>query len=124
MEGILIVDSDETVQESSLRKYLNTECLKKGSSYDGRISSAKYLSKRKGLVPLYINPEICLIYTRNIRDWDIVLVNYCRILSIRDCGKKKVLIIFDDMTKLLINVSFNRFIKQYNIAKALHPILL
>ena len=123
MEGILLTDSTETVVQSSLRKYLDTECLKYGSSYDGRISSVKFLSERKGLVPLYVNPEVLLLFTSNIRNWDIVLVNYHRTLSIREYENNQVLVVFEDLKELVLNVSFKRFKKQYDIAQSLITVI-
>jgi len=123
-EGIVVLNDAETVLNFSLKRYLNEECLKYGSTYEGRVHAAKYLNKTKGLVPLYVNPKVVWIFTKNIREWDVELINYCRILSLREMEYKQVLVIFDDFTECILNVSFNRFNIQYKLAKKMNQLLL
>lgn len=118
IEGISIIDDLICEKNTSLRSYLDIECLKNGSTYLGRIASAKFLHKRKGLVPLYVNRDCLFIFSKNIREWDVVLVNYHRILSFLESDDNQLLIVFDDLTTLLLNISFNRFKKQYSIAQS------
>lgn len=119
IDGIVLVNQSEKTIRSSLFHYLNVKCMNRGSTYQGRISSTKYKTNRKGLVPLYVNRNEIYLLSRNIRQWDVVLVNYCRVLSIRKVKTYGVLVVFDDLSELLLDVSYNRFKTQYDIAHTL-----
>ena len=124
IEGILIVNKQETIIKSSLLKHINRLCMKSGSTYNGRIASLKYVMNRKGLVPLYVNNQELYIFSKNIREWDVVLVNYHRILSYRKYCYNQVLVVFDDLTEIRLDVTFNRFRIQYDIAQFIISVFL
>ena len=115
-KGITIKGIEEQTIQISLKKYFNLICLQNGSSYQGRIESMKHMQNTKGLVPLFVNKDLVLLFTKNIREYDVILVNYYRIISVSQY-EKYTKIIFDDFEELLLYVSYNKFLKQFRMAK-------
>lgn len=101
---------------SGLLSYLNGLCLKHGSTFQGRMESIKYLSKRNRLVPLFVSPTVVLLFTKGIRHQDTVLINYIEILSYQEVGKDQTKIIFKDLVEVVMDVSMKKFHVQYELA--------
>lgn len=114
--GILIDGTYEV--DSSIRKYLNSLCLKYGSTYEGRIQATKDYLNRYKEVPLFINKDVVLIHVGSIRYYETTLINATKILSITQ-KKEVVKIVFDDCSEITLKVSFKRIVLQYKLSKSL-----
>ena len=117
--GIKIVGEKEVIENQSMLMFLDKLCLDNGSTYKGRIASAKHLLRTKGLVPLFVKNDLILIPTKNIREHDIFYINYYKILKVVKQSEKMVKVVFDDLDELILNVSFSKFNRQYQYAQTL-----
>lgn len=114
--GLLI---DEVAHDLSIKKYLNEICLANLCTYDGRILAAKLILKRSRIVPLFINSTMCLIFTKSIREYDCILLNFHNILSVHKLQNGAVKVCFSDLIELEIKCSYNHLRNQMNLCNIL-----
>ena len=106
LSGISIYKDDkEYVLNKGLKSFINELCLQNGSSFKGRIDSAKYILKKNANVPIYISIDIILFPTVSIRNIESILVNYKEISHFIE-EEKGCLVVFKDSSKLDIKQSF------------------
>lgn len=117
MYGVMVVDKEMSIIKTSIRRYIDVLCMRYGSTYIGRVSSMKYILKAKGTVPFYVNSNILLIPTKNIREMDVIFINYFQVLQVSAISKYQIKIIFIDFTEFIINVSMTKFHKRYLYAQ-------
>lgn len=110
--GIFVLEKQiGTNIQKGLIEYVNSLCLKSLSTYDGRIKSVKKVLSISSLIPVFVNDENLLFPTESIRNYDCVFINYCRVLSIKKRGEE-ALVTFQDLSEIVVDVSFNRIKKQ------------
>ena len=124
MTGVEVIDQENSVVEKSLKGYLNTLCLENGSTYQGRIDSMKYINDTRGLVPLFVSSDIVLLYTKNIREYDVILVNCAWILSLIEVDKSQTKVVFDDMDEIVLDVSINKLKRQIHFTKTFMDVIV
>lgn len=99
---------------TSLKKYINSLCMKNLSTYQGRIISTQKFLEETSNIPIYIDKETCLYSTKSIRDYNTVFINYHEVLSIRKVSKDYTCFIFNNLNKITFKVSENKVKKQHN----------
>lgn len=115
-QGIM---KDNQVQLSKgLRQYVNSLCLKHGSSLDGRIASSRYLLKRRSLVPIYVNSDICLIPTSSLRDQHMIYLNTHQIASLAS-NQDGTTVMFMDGSTCHVPVQQSVLLKRQRLANKL-----
>jgi hypothetical protein len=101
-----------------IRQYINTLCLKHGSTMNGRIASARYLLKRHALVPIFVKEDLCLVSTTSLRDPDVVYLNSHQIAFVKGHLDGSIIHFFDGSTRI-IPVTKNVIQKQQSLANQL-----
>lgn len=73
----------------------------------------------KGLVPIFVSKDMILLPSKNIRAQDGMYVNFNRIIQYVKHSSISVKVIFEDLSNVNINTSYEKFHKQYQYAKEL-----
>lgn len=107
--GILIDGQEYSV---GLKKYLNSLCIKGLSTFDGRVEASKIILKKRTNPPVFISPEVCLFPTKSIRDYNMIYINYFEVLSVSYVDNKSCLLVFNDLSRLYLDIPKNRIDKQ------------
>jgi len=113
-DGIEVSDEFGIISiDSSLKKYINSLCLKKLSTYDGRrTSTGKFLGANSN-IPIYVNDEIFLYPTKSIRCFDTVFVNFFEVLSVKKVDKGYTSFIFTNLSEIILEISIHKIKKQH-----------
>ncbi len=112
--GIIVKDSsNEHVLNIGIKGYINSLCLKNLSTFDGRKTAATRFLKQKDNIPIYVDSSTFLYPTKSLREYSVVFVNYFEVLSIRKISNTSTLLIFNNLEKLIINLSIKRVMKQH-----------
>ena len=116
--GIVVKNEiNEYSLNSGIKKYLNKLCMNNLSTFDGRRKAIMSLLKQKDNVPIYIDNDIFVYPTKALREFDMVYINYCEVLSYKEIGYKSTLVIFKNLEHLVINVSAKKIEKQHKRIK-------
>ena len=117
-KGILIKNENrEFTVDTSIKKYINSLCMKNLSTYDGRrVSTSKLLGENNN-IPIYVNEEVILYPTQSIRCYDTVFVNFQEVLSIKKVGIGYTCFIFTNLSEIKLEVSIYKIKKQHNRIK-------
>lgn len=116
----IVDDTKITSLNGNLQEYLNTLCLKNGSSLKGRIDSFNYITKSKQKTPIVIsfnNGEI-LMPLLSIYSNYCILLNYCQIKKITKIDDNKTLVIFINDDKIEFDINFRIINKQIKRVKS------
>lgn len=100
--------------EENIITIIERNCIKNGSSLDGRQKSSAYLLGTNYKPPIIISEtnDIIFIPTHSIRNKNCLWLNLKGILSYDSNSKKSVIVEFINHQKLTINISYNIFDKQ------------
>lgn len=115
-QGITI--NGTTQIATGIRAYINQLCLHHGSTLEGRIASARYLLKRRLLVPIFVHQSICLIATTSIRDPNVIYLNIHQIAIIK-ANQDGAIVHFMDGSNCHIATNKDTILKQQRLAKTL-----
>ncbi len=119
-EGIIINDKKGSkIMNTSIKKYINSLCMKNLSTYDGRREAISVLLGEKNNIPIYINKEIFLYPIKSIRVYDTVFVNFNEILSVKMVGIGYTKFIFTNLSEITLEVSIHKVRKQHTRIKKL-----
>jgi competence transcription factor ComK len=118
-EGIEISSYRIDTIRVGFTSYIDRLCKKNGSSLKGRITSAKYILNRHRMVPIYVNENIILLLTKDIRHIETVAINCMRVISFSQ-KEDNTLVTFDDLTSILLKTTIKKIKKQYKMGMILH----
>ena len=66
-------------------------CIKQLFTYEGYLKAIKHVFKYGYRIPVYINPQMMMFATKNVRDYDNVWINFVSIISIKFIGNRVIL---------------------------------
>ena len=113
-DGIEVNNDFGTINiNSSLKKYINSLCLKNLSTYDGRRTSIGKLLDENNNIPIYVNDDIILYPTKSIRCFNTVFVNFIEVLSVKKVDKGYTSFIFTNLSEITLEVSIHKVKKQH-----------
>lgn len=110
--GTKIQDCEKQILTKGLIQSINELCIKNLSTYQGRKEASKKILKRNCNLPIYVDRKTILFPTKSIREYDVVFVNYIRVISITKYKQMFTKIIFDDLTELVVLVTVNKIKEQ------------
>jgi len=109
------IQIDNILVDTSLIKYINNLCIKSHSTIDGRINASKKILLKNSKVPFIINDNILVFPTKSLRDYETILINFFSVMSFKKVQKNKTEIIFNDLTKITIDISLNVLKNQMDL---------
>lgn len=110
--------------EGSLNNIINDSCIYYGSTFLGRMHSAKSLLGISTKLPIIISEKKELIFfpTNSYKNTNCVWINYIEVDKYYSINSKELIITFLNKKKLVISVSNNIFTKQLFKASRLDTI--
>lgn len=110
--------------EGSLNNIINDSCIYYGSTFLGRMHSAKSLLGISTKLPIIISEKKELIFfpTNSYKNTNCVWINYIEVDKYYSINSKELIITFLNKKKLVIQVSNNIFTKQLFKASRLDTI--
>ena len=110
--------------EGSLNNIINDSCIYYGSTFLGRMHSAKSLLGISTKLPIIISEKKELIFfpTNSYKNTNCVWINYIEVDKYYSINSKELIITFLNKKKLVIPVSNNIFTKQLFKASRLDTI--
>lgn len=93
-------ETNEYIPCTSIESYLNSLCLKKGSSLKGRRQSFSHQMHIKRYIPIVIDKDTIYFPIHPIRQYDCIWVHYANIRHVT-FKKKTCVITFHDHTHLV-----------------------
>ncbi|AIO18707.1 ComK protein [Candidatus Izimaplasma bacterium HR1] len=111
-EGILVLDKKAKYLTKGLKQYINDQCIKNLSTFEGREQAARIILNLKSNLPIYVNDEIILFPTKSMRNYDCIYVNYHKVLSFRESLNGFTKIIFSDLTEIEVDASLVKIKRQ------------
>ncbi|MGM8215043.1 competence protein ComK [Bacillaceae bacterium W0354] len=117
----IIYEIDRTLLcEEPPSSIIDQTCLIKGASFDGRRKAIEYVTKKKVMLPIPIDPDngVIIIPTKKIKHPDCEWLSYCHIKECRNSRKGKGYseIIFNNDMKLETEISRTRMQNQIILA--------
>lgn len=95
-------------------KIISENCKSYGSSYTSRLQISKFILKSNAKIPIFIddNGKLLIFPTNSNRINSCIWLNYNNIIDYKKNGKKKVVIVFTDDTRMIVPISYYSFEKQ------------
>lgn len=119
-KGIIVSSKNDTYYPVGLIQYLNNKCINELSTYKGRIDSVRKLFGFIATPPLLINKENILFFTKSIRNYDCLLINYCSVLSYRKDNDYSTKIVFANFEEIIVQTKYSQIKKQYQKAEIVY----
>ena len=111
-QGILVLDKKEKYLTKGLKQFINEECIRNLSTFEGREQAAKVILKHQSNLPIYVNEDTIVFPTKSIRNYDCIYVNYHEVLSLTETIRGNTKIIFNDLTEIKVDSSLQKIKKQ------------
>lgn len=116
--GVRIVGDRVMMHDGSLARIIDSWCVDNGATMQGRIDAAKRLLNRKRGVPIYVCPDVVLMSSSALRDYDVVVLNAMRIIAIGSRNDHAV-IRFEDLTEVVVPVTPGKLRARWRVAQDL-----
>lgn len=116
IDEIIKINIDGKEMDTTLKKYVNSLCIKSFSTLNGRVEAVRKLLKLKYNVPIYVNEKILLFKVVSFKTY---WINYFNIKDI-DIKNDISIIIFNNLEILELDVSKRVIVNRVRVC---HKIL-
>jgi|GEM_PF-6732175 len=118
-KGVRIVGDRVMMHDGSLVRLIDAWCVNNGATMQGRLDAAKRLLNRQRGVPVYVCPDVVLIPSTALRDYDVVVLNAMRIIAIGSRNDHAV-IRFADLTEVVVPATPGKLRARWRAARDLN----
>lgn len=106
--------NSKKIYSEPIIKIIEDNCIYNGSSLSGRQKGSVYLTGSSYKPPIVLSDteEIILIPTHSVRNKSCAWINLNNILKYNEIDNKNTLIVFQNLTKITLNISYPIFDRQ------------
>ena len=114
-KGILVSHKgEEKLIKKGLRQFFNELLINEYVTLSGRLEAIKRKHRLFRNIPIYINHSHCFYTLTSIRSNNTLCLNYYQILSFQKLTKTQTLVLFTNLSKIIVEMEYERILKKHS----------